>query len=74
MGAPEDFSKRVDELESRMAFQDDLLEGLNDVVVRQARELEQLRQQIAQLKSQLSALDTSSGDAPAPEDEIPPHY
>ncbi|KPW32152.1 Protein SlyX -like protein [Pseudomonas coronafaciens pv. atropurpurea] len=63
---------RVMELESRMAFQDDTIQALNDVLIKQQRELEHLQQQMAaMLKRQEeigSQFDTFEEDAP------PPHY
>jgi SlyX protein len=39
--------ERVMELESRLAFQDDTIQALNDVLVTQRRELDHLQQQMA---------------------------
>ena len=39
--------ERVMELESRMAFQDDTIQTLNDVLVTQRRELDRLQLQMA---------------------------
>lgn len=39
--------ERVMELESRMAFQDDTIQALNDVLVKQRREFDHLQQQMA---------------------------
>ena len=52
---------RLDELESRQAFQDDLIESLNQVVARQDRELADLAE---------AASLPGSGDG----HEVPPHY
>lgn len=64
--------ERVMELESRMAFQDDTIQALNDVLVRQRRELDHLQLQMAaMLKRQEemgSQFETFEEDAP------PPHY
>lgn len=63
---------RVTELESRLAFQDDTIQSLNDVLVAQQRALDRLQQQMAaMLKRQEelgSQFDTFEEDAP------PPHY
>ncbi|EPJ88911.1 MULTISPECIES: SlyX family protein [Pseudomonas] len=63
---------RVTELESRLAFQDDTIQALNDVLVTQQRALDRLQQQMAaMLKRQEemgSQFDTFEEDAP------PPHY
>ncbi|AAY36453.1 MULTISPECIES: SlyX family protein [Pseudomonas] len=64
--------ERVMELESRMAFQDDTIQALNDVLVKQRRELDHLQLQMAaMLKRQEemgSQFETFEEDAP------PPHY
>ncbi|WP_122845203.1 SlyX family protein [Pseudomonas viridiflava] len=64
--------ERVMELESRLTFQDDTIQALNDVLVAQRRELDQLQLQMtAMLKRQEelgSQFETFEEDAP------PPHY
>ncbi|KAA8699112.1 MULTISPECIES: SlyX family protein [Pseudomonas syringae group] len=64
--------ERVMELESRMAFQDDTIQALNDVLVTQRRELDRLQLQMAaMLKRQEemgSQFETFEEEAP------PPHY
>ncbi|PBQ20738.1 hypothetical protein CCL09_02385 [Pseudomonas congelans] len=64
--------ERVMELESRMAFQDDTIQALNNVLVKQRRELDHLQLQMAaMLKRQEemgSQFETFEEDAP------PPHY
>lgn len=66
---------RVDELEARLAFQDDLIESLNDVVSRQDQELSRLALRVAGLEERLQDLaSSSSGEGDAPGHEVPPHY
>jgi SlyX protein len=63
---------RINELESRLAFQDDTIQSLNDVLVTQQRVVERLQLQMAALlKRQEEAgnqFDTFEEEAP------PPHY
>jgi SlyX protein len=68
-------SPRLDELESRAAFQDDLIESLNQVVARQDRELADLARRVKDLESRLVAL-TEQASLPGSGDgyEVPPHY
>jgi len=67
--------RRLEELESQAAFQDELHARLNDVVARQDREILQLRQQLRDLASRLRDLgDVLPGAAPGLADEVPPHY
>ncbi|KAF1024435.1 MAG: Protein SlyX [Pseudomonas sp.] len=67
-----DLQERVMDLESRLAFQDDTIETLNDILVTQQRAVERLQLQMAALlKRQAemgSSFETSEEEAP------PPHY
>ena len=50
---------RVAELELRTSFQDQTLQQLNEVIVRQQRELESLLREFGRLKGQLSGAGTN---------------
>lgn len=69
----ENLVKRVDELESHLAFQDELIESLNSTVARQDRELLELKHQLGRLSERLKEIGDASGGG-APQDETPPHY
>ena len=63
---------RLIELEIKASYSEDLLDRLNEVVVRQ-------QTQIAALQRVLAALQAQALDAPQPafrslRDELPPHY
>lgn len=65
---------RIAELECRIAFQDHTLDELGNVIARQQREIDILREQVRSLAEQTrdlrpSPLDQNSGDEPPP-----PHY
>ena len=66
--------ERLDDLESRVAFQDDLIESLNEVVARQDREIALLTQRLADLASKFEDLAASSAPAAGTGHEPPPHY
>ena len=68
-------SSRLDELESRAAFQDDLIESLNQVVARQDRELADLARRVKELEAKLVDL-AEAADSPGgmTGHEVPPHY
>jgi len=68
-------NERIAELESRLAFQEDLIENLNHVVSRQDRELLSLKKRLAELADRLSELHdaAAAGVSPVPA-EVPPHY
>lgn len=67
-------TERLDDLEIKMAFQEELVEALNGVVVRQQQEIEILQQQVRYLYRQIRDLRPVDEAAPLPEDEVPPHY
>jgi SlyX protein len=71
---PRDLS-RLDELESRLAFQDDLIESLNAVVARQDRELVELARRVKDLEARLAELaEQASLRGESGGQEVPPHY
>ncbi len=71
MDAP-DTQDRLTELETRLAFTEDLLDTLNQTVIRQQAQLELLQEQLRLLNQRLQ---DAQSDAPRTlRDEIPPHY
>ena len=69
----ETLGTRLDELESQLAFQDELIESLNTTVAKQDREILQLKHQFSRLSERLKEIGDASPGA-APQDETPPHY
>ncbi|QRY79023.1 SlyX family protein [Pseudomonas sp. PDNC002] len=67
-----DLENRVADLESRLAFQDDALQTLSDVVYEQERVIERLRMQMQALLKRLEDLQGQVGVAD--DDAPPPHY
>lgn len=65
---------RLDELEIRMAFQEDLIDTLNGIVAAQQQEMVLLREQLRYLHQQLRELQLSAVPLAAPQQELPPHY
>ncbi|UZE22627.1 SlyX family protein [Pseudomonas sp. B21-056] len=67
-----DLEARVTDLETRLAFQDDTIQALNDVLVEQQRVVERLQlQMMALLKRQ----EEMVGQFESVEEEAPPpHY
>ncbi|WP_410017117.1 SlyX family protein [Pseudomonas sp. 5P_3.1_Bac2] len=64
--------ERINDLQSRLAFQDDTIQALNDVVVEQQRLLERLQMQVAALARRQAEVSAQFG---IEEDEAPPpHY
>jgi SlyX protein len=66
-------AKRIDELESQAAFQDELHESLNATVAKQDAEILELKRQFSLLSERLKEIGDASPGA-APQDETPPHY
>lgn len=64
--------ERINELESRLAFQDDTIQTLNDELVVQQRLIERLQMQVAALAKRQDEVSSQFGLA---ESEVPPpHY
>lgn len=64
---------RLTNLETKVAYQDDLVETLNRIVVSQQQQIDLLQQQVQMLYDQLRSL-TPSDIASGAVDERPPHY
>ena len=65
--------ERIAELESRLAFQDDTLQALNDELVRQQRDIERLQLLVSALSQRQAELQTQIG-IEGGEEAPPPHY
>ncbi|MEL7449313.1 MAG: SlyX family protein [Pseudomonadota bacterium] len=64
---------RLIDLETRLAFQEDTITTLDDVVTRQQQQIDDLVQQIAILKDRVERREGAS-EAATDIDERPPHY
>lgn len=69
----ESLARRVEELESQIAFQDELHESLNTTVARQDGEILELKRQLILLNERLKEFGDAIPGA-GPQDETPPHY
>ena len=65
--------KRIAELESNIAFQDNTIEELNVAVTQQQRQIDQLEKNLSVLKDQMKNL-ASSNITIEDEETPPPHY
>jgi SlyX protein len=63
--------QRIDELEMRVAHQDQTISELNDVITAQWKKLEMMERQLRRLGEELEAMD--GGEGPAA-NQKPPHY
>ena len=74
-GPNSELSSRIDELESRLAFQDDVIESLNTVVSRQDHDLAMLTLRLQELSAKINEIgDAAAAATPSAESEAPPHY
>ena len=64
---------RIDELETRLAQQDQTLMELSDELYRQQRQIARLETELRQLVDRMKTVSVP-GPASSPADEIPPHY
>lgn len=64
--------ERINELESRLAFQDDTIQALNDELVVQQRLIERLQMQVAALAKRQDEVSSQFGLAET--EAPPPHY
>jgi SlyX protein len=64
-------SDRINALESRVMFQDETIEMLNQTITAQWLKIDALTRQVENLSDRLSDAETN---APRPANEPPPHY
>jgi len=64
--------QRLTDLEIKASFQEDLLDELNRIVVRQQQQIDQLIREIAHLRE--SSIDGGVRASRNLRDELPPHY
>jgi uncharacterized coiled-coil protein SlyX len=64
-------SERIDALESRVMFQDETIEALNQTITAQWQQIDALTRQVANLGDRLKEAEAA---APRPANETPPHY
>ena len=75
MSSEIEMDELVNELQSKLAFQEDALSSLNDVVIGLQRDLTELRQLMMALNQRISAQDEIiNAHASIAIDARPPHY
>ena len=67
-----DAEARINELEIKLAYTEDLLDTLNTTVFRQQQQIDLLQEQLRSLQQQVQT--ALPGEPNSPRDEIPPHY
>ncbi len=68
----DDATRRLEALEIKASYAEDLLDQLNLLVYRQQQQIDALQQQVAALREQ--APEPGVGATRNPRDELPPHY
>ena len=68
--------EKLVELETKFSYQEDLLSALNEVVIRQQRQLDELLRQMSAVKEKLQeAIERVPGEGgELDQNEKPPHY
>ena len=64
-------SDRIDALETRLSFQDETIETLNQTITAQWKQIDALTRQLNELKERLQDAESNT---PGPVNERPPHY
>ena len=64
--------QRLENIESKISLQEDLIEELNKTVYRQQKKLDQLEALCRSLASHIASMDAAGEAKPA--NERPPHY
>lgn len=72
MDTEKNFEDRLNDLEMKLAFQEDLLNTLNDVIANQDREIQDLWSANRLLKQSLG--DIKAGSTTSEQEPPPPHY
>ena len=66
-----DNESRITELEIKASFMEDTVEQLNQVIVRQQRQIELLARQLSELRDRVPEGGPGQSNL---RDELPPHY
>jgi SlyX protein len=72
MTLPPHLEARLTDLEIKASFTEDLVDHLNQIVVRQQQQIDFLMREISQLRQQTP--DGGVSTARSLRDELPPHY
>ncbi|MCB5176148.1 SlyX family protein [Microvirga lenta] len=73
MSDDETLNERIDRLEIRIAYQDEIIEDLNKTVLAQWKQIDLLTRRIAALTDRIQEAEHKAGGPSAPEPP-PPHY
>ncbi len=65
---------RLERLESRHAYQENILDTLNDVLVAQQKQLDAMAHELARMRERMDAAWERLETSRSLQDEVPPHY
>lgn len=75
MAHQQDLEARIDRLETALAHHQRDYDALNDVVTKQANDLDRLRATLRRMTERIDTLQTAAETTPRTlEDDKPPHY
>jgi len=69
----ENMQNSIDDLQMKLAFQDDLLEQLNQVVTNQQQQITNLELALETMKVQVNTMQAGTQEG-GQQHELPPHY
>lgn len=69
-----DIDNRLAQLEIRFAYQDDMIDSLNQTVISLQQTIDRQQEQLRLLARQLQELHIRDNSSPGIVTEIPPHY
>jgi SlyX protein len=69
----ENNEEAIIELQTKLSFQEDLLESLNQVVIEQQGQIAKLQRTVESMIGQMDSMQSASQDN-GQQQEIPPHY
>jgi SlyX protein len=69
----ENNEEAIIELQTKLSFQEDLLENLNQVITDQQDQISKLQRTVEAMIGQMQSMQNASQDN-GPQQEIPPHY
>ena len=72
MEYPHDIEQRLIDLEIKASFSEDMVDQLNQVIVRQQQQIDLLLREISQLRQQIP--EAGNGVAGRSSEDLPPHY
>ena len=73
MSDPDSIDARLEALEVRVAYQDQVIEDLNQTVIDQWKKIDALRRQLAELLDRVQEVEDNSA-GPRTLEPPPPHY